>query len=281
MSERARHLIALGRSQEALAELDKSFDSEDPVHWWTRALALFDLDRVDEALAVAGSGLSIDPESVLLLDVVARCQVRRGDLVAAEEAALAALRVDPEDADLLALYALIVAKAGQLEKARKLIAQARRLDPESTSALRVEAAIAASRGDDRETLLRSREILSIDPEDRHAHLMLGGVLHDRGDVAEASEYLRTAVVNDPRDAVAAEIARENLAWRHPLMWPLRPVQRFGGARVWIAGIVLLLLARATKNSTVMLTVGIAWVLYCVYSWVVPPLVRRMVRGRLR
>ena len=155
MSDRARHLIALGRSQEAIAELDKSFDSEDPVQWWVRALALFDLDRIDDALKATASGLSIDPESVLLLDVVARCQVRRGDLVAAEEAALAALRVDPEDADLLALYALIVAKAGQLEKAKKLVAQARRLDPESTSALRVEAAIASSRGDDRETLLRS------------------------------------------------------------------------------------------------------------------------------
>jgi tetratricopeptide (TPR) repeat protein len=277
MSDRARHLIALGRPQDALAELSKSFDAEDPVDWWTRALALFDLDRVDEALDAAASGLAIDPESVLLLDLVARCQVRRGDLVAAEEAALAALRIDAEDADLLALYALIVAKAGQLEKAKKLIAQARRLDPESTSALRVEAAIAASRGDDRETLLRSREILAIDPEDRHAHLLMGGVLHDRGDVADASEHLRTAVVNDPRDADAAAIARENLAWRHPLMWPLRPVHRFGGARVWIAGIALLLLARATKNSTVILTVAIVWVLYCIYSWVVPPLVRRMVR----
>jgi len=277
MSDRARHLIALGRSQEAIAELDKSFDSEDPVQWWVRALALFDLDRIDDALKATASGLSIDPESVLLLDVVARCQVRRGDLVAAEEAALAALRVDPEDADLLALYALIVAKAGQLEKAKKLVAQARRLDPESTSALRVEAAIASSRGDDRETLLRSREILSIDPEDRHAHLLAGEVLHNRGDVADAAEYLRTAVVNDPRDAVAAQIARENLAWRHPLMWPLRPVHRFGGARVWIAGIVLLMLARMTKNSTVILSVAIAWVVYCIYSWVVPPLVRRMVR----
>jgi tetratricopeptide (TPR) repeat protein len=277
MTARAQHLLALGRPEEALAELGKSFDSEDPVQWWLRGLTLLELDRVDEALSAAESGLRIAPELPLLLDLLARCHVRRGDLPAAEEAALAALREDPEDADLLALYALIVAKAGQLEKARKLIAQARRIDPENPGPVRIEAAIAVARGEDREALLRSRELLSINPEDAHAHALTGELLHDRGDVHGAAEFLRTAVVTDPTDAEAAALARENLAWRHPLMWPLRPVQRFGSAKVWMAGIVLLLLARATKDRTVMLTAGVAWLVYCVYSWIVPPLVRRMVR----
>ncbi|MGZ5442911.1 MAG: tetratricopeptide repeat protein [Thermoanaerobaculia bacterium] len=220
----ARHLIALGRPKEALATLDESFDTEDPSFWWLRGLALFELERAADALAAVTSGLRIDPESPLLLDLLARCHITRGDLVAAEEAALAALRADAEDADLLALYALIVAKAGQVEKARKLIAQARRVDPENASALRIEAAIAVSRGDDREALLPSRELLALNPEDAHAHLLTGEVLHNGGDVDGAADYLRTAVVNDPSDAVAAEIARENLTWRHPLMAPLRPIR---------------------------------------------------------
>ena len=41
MSDRARHLIALGRPAEALTELAKNFDAEDPQHWWLRGLALF------------------------------------------------------------------------------------------------------------------------------------------------------------------------------------------------------------------------------------------------
>jgi len=277
MTHRAQHLIALHRPADALAELAKDFDAEDPLHWWLRGLALFGLDRLDEALAATSSGLRIDPEHTLLLDLVARCQIARGDLVKAEEAVLAALRVDAEDADLLALYALIVAKAGQLEKAKKLIAEAKRVDPENANALRIEATIAVSRGDEREALLRSREILAIDPEDAHAHALTGGLLHDRGEVHDAAEHFRAVVVNDPRDPVAAAIARENLAWRHPLMWPLRPVHKFGAAKVWVAGIVLLLLARTTKDTTVMLVAGIAWLVYCVYSWVVPPIVRRIVR----
>ena len=273
----ARHLMTLSRHGEALEELQKEFDSEDPSHWWLRGLALYGLYRIDDALNAAASGLRIDPENTLLLDLVARCHANRGDLVEAEQAILAALRVDPEDADLLALYALIVAKAGQIDKAKKLVAQARRIEPENASALRLEASIAVARGEDREALLRSQEMLAINPEDSHAHLLAGEVLHDRGDVDEAAEYLRTAVVSNPRDSVAAEIARENLVWRHPLMWPLRPLHRFGPAKVWIAGIVLLFLARSTKNTTLMLVAGLTWLAYVLYSWIMPPIVRRIVK----
>lgn len=277
MSERARHLLALGRPSEALTELAKTFDAENTQHWWLRGLALFSLDRTDEALEAVRDGLRVDPESPLLLDLAARCHSRRGELVDAERSVLAALRFDAEDAELLALYALIVAKAGQIDKARKLIAEARRVDPENASALRIEAAIAVSRGDEREAMLRGRELLALNPEDPHAHGIVGELLHDRGDVDAAAEHLRTAVVNDPADNIAAAVARENLAWRHPLMWPLRPVQRYGPARVWIGGIVLLMLARMTKHEPLMIAAGVTWLVYCVYSWVVPPLVRRLVR----
>lgn len=273
----AQHLLSLGRLNEALAELDQDFDSEDPMFWWLRALALFHLDRIDDAMAAVRSGLRIDPDSSLLLELLAHCHLSRHDLAAAEEAVLAALRVDAEDADLFALYAQIVAAAGQTEKARKLLAQARRLDPGHAGTVRVEAAIAASRFDHHETLLRGRELLSIDPEDSRAHLLTGEVLHNRGDVDDAAEYLRTAVVSDPADALAAEIARENLMWRHPLMWPLLPAKKFGAAKVWMAGIAVVLLARTTRNNAITLTLACAWIAYCVYSWVMPPIVRRLVR----
>jgi tetratricopeptide (TPR) repeat protein len=136
----------------------RSFDPEDAWHWWIRALALLELDRIDEAIEAARSGLAVEPESPMLLGVLARCHIERDDLAAAEEAALGALRLDAEDADHLALYALIVAKAGQLEKARKLVARARSVDPENVSALRIEAAPALVRGNDRKALQRSKDL---------------------------------------------------------------------------------------------------------------------------
>jgi tetratricopeptide (TPR) repeat protein len=273
----AQHLLSLGRVSEALAELDRDFDSEDPMCWWLRALALYYSGRVDDAMAAVQSGLRVDPDSSLLLELLAQCHLSRHDLAAAEEAVLAALRLDAEDADLFALYAQIVAAAGQTEKAQKLLAQARRLDPGHAGTVRVEAALAASRFDHDETLLRGRELLSIDPEDSRAHLLTGEVLHHRGDVDDAAEYLRTAVVSDPTDELAAEVARENLVWRHPLMWPLLPAKKFGPAKVWIAGILVLLLARTMRNNAITLTLAWVWIAYCVYSWVVPRIVRRLVR----
>ncbi len=61
------------------------------------------------------------------------------------------------------------------------------------------------------------------------------------------------------------------------MWPLRPVHKFGAAKVWVAGVALLLVARMTRNNTITLAIAFAWIAYCVYSWVVPPIVRRLIR----
>ena len=272
----AMHLVSLERYEEALEKLAESFDVEDPWHWWARGTALLELDRIDEAIEAAKSGLSADAEAPELLALLARCRMRQDDLVAAEEAILGALRLDAEDADNLALYALIVAKAGQIDKARKLLARAKAIDPENTRTLRVETALAMASGNDREALLRSRELLRIDPEDAHAHSMAGAVLHDRGDVDDAAPHFRSAVVERPSDHDVAEIARENLYWRNPFMWPLRPLKRFGMGPVWIAGVVLMFAARAAGNEIGAAAV-ILWVAYCVYSWVVPPLVRRLWR----
>lgn len=95
------------------------------------------------------------------------------------------------------------------------------------------------------------------------------MLHNRGDVDDAAEHLRTAVLDDPGDADRAELARDNLRWRHPLMWPLLPLRRFGVGPVWIAAIAVLFLARLMRNNPVTLIVAWAWIAYCIYSWVVP------------
>jgi tetratricopeptide (TPR) repeat protein len=273
----ALQLVQLKRPAEALEKLGESFDPEDPWDWWLRGLALYGLDRNAEAIEAAEQGLALDPESITLLALLARCRLDEGDLPRAEEAVLAALRLDAEDVDHLALYAHIVATAGQFDKARKLIERARQIDPENTAALRMQSTLAVARGDEREALLRSRELLTINPEDVHAHRIAGAVLHDRGNVDDAAEHLRSAVVIDPQQHDVAGLARENLLWRNPFMWPLRPLQRFGLAPIWIGAVAVMFAARMFASNTVKLVIALVWLTYCVYSWVVPPLVRRWLR----
>jgi len=270
----ALHLVQMKRPQEALKKLGEAFDPEDPWEWWLRGVALFDLDREAEAAEAVQRGLALDPESTQLLAMLARCRLYLRDLGSAEDAILGALRLDAEDADNLALYAHIVAAAGQFEKAKKLLERARRIDPENEAAMRMQSFLAAARGDDREALLHSRELLAINPEDVHAHRVAGSLLHRRGDVESAAPHLRTAVVIDPFEHGVAELARENRVWRNPFMWPLRPLQRVGIGAMWIAAVTIMFVSRRVAPVSVQLAIAIVWVVYCVYSWVVPPLVRR-------
>lgn len=272
----ALQLLQMKRPEEALKKLALAFDPEDPWEWWLRGVALFDLDREEDAIEAIGHGLAIDPESTELLALLARCRLSLRDLAGAEEAILAALRIDPEHADNLSLYAHVVAADGQFDKARKLLERARRLDPENEAAMRMQSFLAAARGDEREALLRSRELLAINPEDVTAHRVAGSLLHRRGDVDDAESHLRSAVVIAPFENGTAELARENRLWRNPFMWPLRPLQRVGMAQSWIAAMAILFVARRIAPPGVQLTLAVFWIVLCVYSWVVPPLVRRWI-----
>jgi hypothetical protein len=69
--------------------------------------------------------------------------------------------------------------------------------------------------------------------------------------------------------------------RSPLWWPLWPVQRFGPIPVWIAGIVMLTAVERLAPRSVVGAVVLAWLAWVVYTWVGPPLIRRLYLGRGR
>ena len=49
--------------------------------------------------------------------------------------------------------------------------------------------------------------------------------------------------------------------------------------MWIAGVAALFFSSRFAPPPVSATVAAVWVAYCVYSWVVPPLVRKRVNAR--
>jgi len=78
----------------------------------------------------------------------------------------------------------------------------------------------------------------------------------------------------PGDDDRADAAREARFASHPLMRPLRPMRRFGAFRVWIAAMVILYGLRATGNRVAAGLFGFVYLAYCLYGWIIPPLVRR-------
>lgn len=103
----------------------------------------------------------------------------------------------------------------------------------------------------------------------------------RGDVRTAYVHYRQAAAARPTDASLGEAALDMRVARHPLMRPLYPMHRFGPLQTWLAWLAVSMALRAAGFTTLVLVLTPFWFLYCVYSWVVPPLLRRWLRRHWR
>jgi tetratricopeptide (TPR) repeat protein len=278
----ARHYLQIDQPARALAALDRGSGLlDEPDYWRLRAAALLDTDRASDGARAAEQGLRIDPQDVLLLFLHAAAQRRTGDLAAAERSLLRALELDPENASLLAEYATLVARAGQLDKARRLLEEAERLEPLDDRVITARALLAYLSGDDKAVAEHAGELLADDPEAQAGHLWRASALLERGSHHAARRHLETVARLDPANASVIVAAREVRLLTHPLLWPLYPVQRFGPMKVWLGFIVLAGLSFLTRQTIVVAVVVGAYLFLVVYSWVVPPIFRLVMRRRLR
>ena len=273
-------LLQVDRPEEALRALARGESAEEPEGWYARALALIQLERHDEAAHAAERGLSVDPDDPRLLYALSHARLAKGDLAGAEQSILAALRSDSGDPTWLAHYALVVAHAGQLEKGERLIDRALAVDPGHSFVLRVNALLAAARHDDAGALDRAKQLLKTVPESASAHRLMAAVQASAGHIDGAATHLRRAVQINPADGEVADRARELKLHQHWLMWPLRPIHRFGPGPVWLSAVAIMFVLGTAGPFWLFTTFAAAWVLFCIYSWVIPPLTGWYMRRRL-
>jgi tetratricopeptide (TPR) repeat protein len=274
----AERYLEIGRPGDALAALARANADDDPeLFHLLRAEALLLDDRLAAAIEATEEGLAAEPESIPLLVIKAGGHERLGQLAAAETALLAALRQLPEEPSLLCRYGRLVARGGHLDKARRLLAEAQRLEPDSGEAARLALLIDHLAGDDLAAAAASRKLLADDPEDTHAMAMLGLSLLERGEHGAARRVVMPAAALEPEHL--GELAREARLRAHPLMWPLWPVVRFGGVAMWFVGVGAIFVARTIGDGELVLPVALTYLLWCVYTWVAPPLLRRYLRWR--
>ncbi|MDY7087426.1 MAG: hypothetical protein SYR96_20190 [Actinomycetota bacterium] len=276
---RAQALLATGRAEQALTELSTLPANEvtGSSAMQLRCAALSRLDRWAEVGEAARAGLAANGPDPDLLLWLGRAEHEAGRDEAAERALLDGLALAPDDVDLLCAYADLCAANGQLDKAGKLAGLAAAQAPQAPVVYATRIQVAHARGDDREAQRISREFVGVHPGNPVAHALLGGTSAARGHVDTAYEGFRQAAAARPSEAVFAESALELRVARHPLMLPLRPVLRFGALKTWLAAVACILLLRAAGLPVLAGLLGLTWLVFCVYSWVVPPLVRKWVR----
>ncbi|MBE1487090.1 tetratricopeptide repeat protein [Plantactinospora soyae] len=276
---RAEALLLADRPQEALAQLSR-LPADEAVGvppTLLRCAALGRLDRWSDVVTAASAGLAAAGPHPDLLWHLGRAEHRLGRPQVAERALLDGLAQAPHDVDLLCTYADVCAADGQVEKAAKLVERAAALEPEEPIVYATRVQVAFASGNDRAAERISREFVAAHPEHPAAHALLGGTSAARGRIGMAYESYRQAVASMPAEQAFAESALELKIEQHPLMLPIRPMLRFGPLKVWVAAIVLIFGLQTVGLPTFAGVAGLMWMLLCVYSWVVPPLVRRWLR----
>lgn len=280
---RAHALLAADRPEEALRELAvlPESDAMSALVFELRAAALLQLERWSEAGDAARAGLAAGGPDPDLLCQLGLAEYRLGRHETAERALLDGLAIAPEDVSLLCVYARLCLEHGQLDKARRLVDLAAAQQPDAPTVYATRVQLAHASGDDALAQRISREFVAAHPENAQAHALLGGTSAARGQVRSAYSWLRQAVANDPADRDYAKAAYEARIALHPLMLPVRPFARFGAVKTWIAAIVVIYGLRALGLYPLATVAGLAWFALCVYSWVVPPLLRRWLMRRWR
>jgi tetratricopeptide (TPR) repeat protein len=275
-------LLELNRPEQALEELGRlpGALATGAAAYRLRALALSALDRWDEVAEAARQGLAeVGPDAQLLgrMGVARRHQ---GAYAPAERALLDALALDPQDPWLLCQYADLCVTVDQTDKAGRLLARAAELAPDDPAVHAGRIQLAYARGDDRAAERLAREFLGRHPDHPAALAMHGGIAVERGRVGAARRSFGQAVAHRPDDPDYAEAAWETRVYAHPLLLPLRPLYRLG-IRLWLIAVGSIALLNLAGLPVAAFAVAMTWLVYCVWSWVAPPLVRRLVRGRWR
>lgn len=269
-------LLEADRPEQALAELSRLSPEEagSPAVFHLRGRALIHLDRWDEVDDNARRGLAeLGPDPVLL-GQLGFALVEKGEYANAERALLDALALAPHDIDLLCSYSRLCLNAGQADKAKQLWQRAAAINPHHRSVMATRVVLAIGVADDREAQRASDAFLAEYPSDPVALAFHGQVRETRGRSGYGS--IRQAVAADPTDTDYADLAWETKVRAHPLLIPLRPLFRLGPVKSWLLAVGIMFGLRAIGLNLLSFIAAMVWVALCVYSWIMPPLVRKWV-----
>jgi tetratricopeptide (TPR) repeat protein len=264
-SDRADHLLALGRAQEALdlllADGETARDSRALV---AVSRCQHELGHYQQALDVAGAALAIDPDAVggHLMRAISLLSLRWP--VDALPPASRAVALAPEHAGGHRVMSWILAELGRFNEATAHAERARSLEPDDPAGWVALARVQLAQRRWHDAAMSARAALAIDPEDEDAKVALSiaqvAGRGDRGRV-EAMETLVGALRDNPDQEHIRELLFE-VAWA-------------GGVSIQMI-MVWAVLAAAT-GGVGLVAILVIWSFGAVRRWrTVPPDVRRLI-----
>jgi predicted Zn-dependent protease len=249
---------------------------QDPDLLFHSAQADWIEDRNEEAEGTLRQLLVSDPHHAPARRLLAEVLTERGMLADAELLLICLLRDYPESAELYGRYARLMLRTLHLEKAERLAVEGLRYDPDDRECLLAHALCetvrnggGANRGLER--------LLAAHPESLSSVHALVVALLNSGRISEAHRVAQGAMRADPANENLVELVRELRIQNHWSMKPLWPLQKWGwgaSAAMWVGGMVVI---RVLEKSApgIALPAALVWIGYAIYSWVWPPLIRKI------
>lgn len=237
-------------------------------------------DRLDEAVATIGRILESDPHSYDARFLLSRIRTEQDRHAEAEALVLDLLKDHPEEPALYAHYAHIMLETFNVEKAERLAAEALRRNPEHADALNMHVLCGFIAHGGQEQRERLQKLLQEHPDQADSVIRLVQMLIEQGKTREAYALARELVRQYPENEGIVKMAAALQRSSHWSLLPLWPMQKWGWAGsigIWLAVIVLLRtdVLDGTPLQAWQGTIAIVFLAYVVYSWVWPPLLRRL------
>ena len=236
-------------------------------------------DRLDDAQQTLKQLLKLDPSHYGARIVLGKLLAERKDVGGAEQVWIGLLREYPEDADVFAEYSELMLRTMHAEKAVKVAKEGLRHNPEHEHCLYVVAMAELIEGRGMGKNRNLAELIARHPERLRTGVALMIALQERGRSREAMRISQQLLLSQPHSPEMLENARILKAEAHWSMRPLYPVRRWGwpaAIGLWVAFAFGLPLIAPGLPREVVGGLTIAWVIYAIYSWVWPPLLRKFI-----
>jgi predicted Zn-dependent protease len=203
------------------------------------------------------------------------------DRLAEAEAVIIGLIKDyPEDASLFGAYSLLMLRAMHVDKAGELAQAGLRLGPDDELCLSASVFHQVISQPGGVAIERMENLVRTHPESVRTACTMMTVLSDRGRYKEALAVAQGLLRQYPDSEEIVDNVVTLKAASHWSMKPLWPFQRWGWGASIAAWFIIVLGLKGLQNSPLQAganTVGFAVLFYVVYSWVWPPLLRRLMR----
>jgi tetratricopeptide (TPR) repeat protein len=235
-------------------------------------------DQNESALSAVRQVLVSEPSNESARVLYFELLVEEEQYREAERVIIELLHEYPEASDYYGRYANLMLRTLNIAKALQLAREGLKYDPDSAECLVAQATCelieqpgGASHG--------LQRLLVGHPKFIRTLLLVAVALEQRGDVRGASRFAEELVRAQPNNEHLVAIARELKHKAHWSMLPLWPMQKWGwGASfgIWVLTIVASRALSKTNPVAAGIFIGVM-LTYVVYSWVWPPLLRRLLK----